>query len=83
MVKIFAVLKRATLALDEVVGDSGAGNEIGEFTSLGKSCFEGLKEERENVGAYVDGEGEFYGVETGVWIWCVLAETCYSGLIRI
>lgn len=59
MMKIFAVLKRATLALDEVVGDCHAGKKIGEFSSFGKSCFECLKEERENVGAYVDGEGEF------------------------
>lgn len=56
MVKIFAILKRATLTLDEVVGDSGAGKEIGEFSGLGKSCLEGLEEERENVGAYVDGD---------------------------
>lgn len=57
--KIFAVLKRATLSLNEVVGDSSAGKKIGEFSGLGKSCLEGLKEERENVGAYVDGDGEF------------------------
>lgn len=56
MVKIFTILKRAPLTLHEVVGDSGIGKKIGEFSGLGKSCSKGLNEERENVRAYVDGD---------------------------